>query len=146
MKAPRRRVAQKKVVQRKSAQRKSALLVWPFVGLWVLTAGACHSIFGVKDPAEWAGDLKSGGYTALDVRTKRETLKNPAVGPVIHIPLGELEQRWRELDPSQTIYIFCEIGGRAWRAKTLLKKKGFRKVVNVGGWRDWNRAKGTVDP
>ena len=45
-----------------------------------------------------------------------------------HIPLGQLRDRLKELDPSREIIVFCAIGVRAYNAARILMQNGFRNV------------------
>ena len=49
------------------------------------------------------------------------------------IPLGELPNRLRELDPNREILLQCKSGGRSGRALKFLKEKGYRRLKNVAG-------------
>ncbi len=54
------------------------------------------------------------------------------------IPLGELERRVGELDPTDEIVVYCHVGERSARAVDLLNSRGFRKAKNLaGGIRAW---------
>ena len=60
------------------------------------------------------------------------------------IPLGELEERYRELDPSAPTVVLCHVGGRSAAAVRFLRSRGFGRVANLsGGIESWSR---TVDP
>jgi sulfur-carrier protein adenylyltransferase/sulfurtransferase len=49
------------------------------------------------------------------------------------IPLGELERRLGELDPSSEIVVHCKSGGRSRRAVALMHEKGFGGAINLSG-------------
>jgi adenylyltransferase/sulfurtransferase len=60
------------------------------------------------------------------------------------IPLNDLPQRVRELDPNREIVVHCKVGGRSQRAAEFLSRQGFRKVHNLsGGILAWSEK---VDP
>lgn len=77
----------------------------------------------------------------LDVREdfEREIVDLPDYGQR-HIPVGEIELRWEELDPDQTTIVYCRTGTRSAWTVQFLQSKGFEKVVNlrggVMGWRE----------
>ncbi|WP_079507244.1 sulfurtransferase TusA family protein [Mesobacillus jeotgali] len=75
--------------------------------------------------------------TILDVRESAEY----AFGHIPNaksIPLGELEQRFNELDPEEDVYIICRSGSRSDMAAKKLAEKGFKKTINVvSGMKDW---------
>ncbi|MBI4429755.1 MAG: MBL fold metallo-hydrolase [Ignavibacteriales bacterium] len=56
------------------------------------------------------------------------------------IPLRQLRQRMKELDPNQEIVIHCHTGNRSRRAVEFLYENGFRNVKNlIGGIEAWSR-------
>jgi len=60
-----------------------------------------------------------------------------------HIPLGQLASRMKELEKfkERPIVITCASGARSGSAQGLLKKNGFKEVVNLkGGIAAWQQA------
>jgi molybdopterin/thiamine biosynthesis adenylyltransferase/rhodanese-related sulfurtransferase/molybdopterin converting factor small subunit len=49
------------------------------------------------------------------------------------IPLNDLPQRIRELNPNQEIVVQCKSGGRSQRAAEFLAQSGFKTVHNLAG-------------
>lgn len=83
----------------------------------------------------------SANIIGLDVRSVEEVKVNPAPRS-INIPLDELsELAESKLDKNREIYVFCESGFRASKAKKLLEELGFKRVTNINSWRDWNKMK-----
>jgi molybdopterin/thiamine biosynthesis adenylyltransferase/rhodanese-related sulfurtransferase/molybdopterin converting factor small subunit len=73
----------------------------------------------------------------LDVREPQEYQINRIQGSTL-IPLGELGQRYAELDPSKEIVTQCKSGMRSAKAADFLRQKGFTRVRNLkGGILDW---------
>ncbi|MGE0812191.1 MAG: molybdopterin-synthase adenylyltransferase MoeB [Vicinamibacterales bacterium] len=68
----------------------------------------------------------------LDVREPSEYQINRIEGSVL-IPLGELPQRFRELDPTMEIVCQCKVGGRSAKAAAFLRQQGFSRVHNLAG-------------
>ena len=68
----------------------------------------------------------------LDVREYDE-VEIAKIDGVPLIPLGELPQRFTELDPNQAIYIHCKMGGRSLKAVEFLKQQGFKYCKSVAG-------------
>jgi len=68
----------------------------------------------------------------LDVRNEEElpkiTFKNG-----IQIPLINLESEIENLNPSQTIYVYCQSGIRSKVAAELLQRKNFKSVKSIAG-------------
>jgi adenylyltransferase/sulfurtransferase len=78
----------------------------------------------------------------LDVREPQEYQINRIQGSVL-IPLGELPQRFVELDSSEEIVAQCKSGARSARAAEFLRQKGYRVKNLKGGILGWIDA---VDP
>jgi adenylyltransferase/sulfurtransferase len=68
----------------------------------------------------------------LDVREPTEYQINRIDGSVL-IPLGELPQRFRELDPNAEIVCQCKGGVRSAKAAAFLRQQGFTNVKNLTG-------------
>ncbi|MBM2840455.1 MAG: Sulfur carrier protein adenylyltransferase ThiF [Bacteroidetes bacterium] len=51
----------------------------------------------------------------------------------LHVPLGELERRKSELDPSRDLVVYCHHGIRSRVAAAMLKRSGFCDVKNLAG-------------
>ena len=68
----------------------------------------------------------------LDVREYDE-VEIARIDGVPVIPLGELPQRFTELDPNQMIYVHCKMGGRSLKAVDFLKQQGFKYCKSVAG-------------
>ena len=92
-------------------------------------------------PTELKKKLEGPGtVVVLDVREPHEvqicTLAN-----AIHIPLGQLEQRLKDLDryKEQEIIVYCRSGKRSEMACGLLQQHGFKTVTNLqGGILQWS--------
>ena len=81
--------------------------------------------------------------TIVDVREPHEYQINKINGSVL-IPLGDIPQRYVELDPNDELVMQCKSGGRSAKAADFLRSKGFTKVLNLtGGILGWID---TVDP
>jgi adenylyltransferase/sulfurtransferase len=49
------------------------------------------------------------------------------------LPLPQLAQRWKELDPNQEMVVHCKGGTRSAKAVAFLKSQGFTKIKNLKG-------------
>ncbi|WP_337031478.1 rhodanese-like domain-containing protein [Paenibacillus illinoisensis] len=88
-------------------------------------------------PQEVAERLNKGEtLTMLDVREPEEWMEGHVAGSN-HIPLGELDVRHEELDPTQEIIVICRSGNRSGKACELLNEKGFKVVNMTGGLIAW---------
>jgi len=68
----------------------------------------------------------------LDVRNEDEVPRiNFKNG--IQIPLMNLENEFKKLNPNQTIYVFCQSGIRSKIAAELLQKRNFKDVRSIAG-------------
>ena len=83
-------------------------------------------------------DLKESGadFFLLDVRDPWENEICNLGGHLI--PIKELPDRLKELNPNQHIIVHCQMGGRSSRAAAYLLEQGFTKVSNLrGGIKAW---------
>jgi len=83
------------------------------------------------------------GIRVIDVRETHE-YQIAHVEGVQLLPLSQLAQRFRELDPKQPTYIHCKMGGRSMQALQFLRQQGFENLKNVmGGINAWSNE---IDP
>ena len=87
----------------------------------LMQSDTTHLLLDVRTPQEWSG---SSGH----------------LQGAILIPLQELEERIKELDPHQekTIIAYCRSGNRSGTAARILKEHGFKVVNMLGGMMEWN--------
>ena len=88
--------------------------------------------------------LQSGedGWTLLDVRDAEERAQASIEGSQ-HIYVGELNERYRDLDPSQHYTLMCASGMRASVAAGWLASQGFKHLdVYLGSMGAWTNAQG----
>ncbi len=73
----------------------------------------------------------------LDVRERGE-VEAGAMQNSIRIPLGQLQDRTAELDPSKLLVVHCKGGYRSSIATSILRRAGFRDIANLtGGFDAW---------
>ena len=72
------------------------------------------------------------GISVIDVREADE-FQIAHVPGVPLFPLGDLPQRFTELDPNRQYYIHCKSGVRSMKAVRYLKEQGFKYVKSVKG-------------
>lgn len=89
-------------------------------------------------PAELQERLAAGRRPLMiDVREPEEYAEGHIPGVKL-VPLGELPQRYHELDPAQEIVLVCRSGNRSGRAQEWLWLRGLRSTYNlVGGMLAW---------
>ncbi len=68
----------------------------------------------------------------IDVRQPDEVATG-AIEGAINLPLGELANRVRQLDPKKRTVVVCRSGGRSSQAAEFLSGAGFGDVVNLDG-------------
>lgn len=82
-------------------------------------------------------NLLKQGYL-IDVRSQGEFSQGNVPGSE-NIPLDQLSNHLEDLKAKNNIVLFCQSGGRAGVAKSLLEKNGFTNVTNAGGWESVKR-------
>lgn len=80
--------------------------------------------------AEWLFRRKD--IQLLDVRRNAEFEKE-RMSDAVHIPLEQFPTRIKELDKNKSYAIYCAGGYRSMIAASMLKRAGFKKVVNITG-------------
>lgn len=72
----------------------------------------------------------------LDVREPWEaalaSIQAPS-GAARLMPMGEIPQRFAELDPAQPIVVYCHHGMRSLQVVAFLERQGFESVYNLAG-------------
>ncbi|HXY22935.1 MAG TPA: rhodanese-like domain-containing protein [Burkholderiaceae bacterium] len=79
-------------------------------------------------------ELLREGAQIVDVRTPAEYAAGHPC-PSRNIPLGELGDRFKELNPERWVIVCCASGSRSAIARRLLRRHGFVRVFNAGSWR-----------
>jgi rhodanese-related sulfurtransferase len=82
--------------------------------------------------------------TLLDVREPAEIAAGIIPGARC-IPLGQLRERWRELERCDEIVCYCAMGGRSLAAAELLRANGLFNATSLeGGIAAWRAIGGAV--
>jgi CoA-disulfide reductase len=71
-------------------------------------------------------------YTILDVTEDLERMVF-SIPDSYHIPLGQLKERFHELNKEKLIVTYCAIGVRSYNAARFLMQNGFDKVAVLSG-------------
>jgi rhodanese-related sulfurtransferase len=79
--------------------------------------------------------LLSQGAVVIDVRSAGEYSSGAREGS-LNIPLSDLENRVNKLDRLKPVVLCCASGTRSAMAAAVLRRQGFKKVVNAGPWRN----------
>jgi rhodanese-related sulfurtransferase len=94
-------------------------------------------------PREFLDRRASGeSLVLLDVREAWE-LAIASVPDALHMPMGEVAERYGELDPGVTTVVLCRSGRRSHEVAEFLQQNGFAAVNLAGGILAWSR---DVDP
>jgi len=84
-------------------------------------------------PADLAARIRGGEHwQVLDVREPWE-LGIVSLPDAVAIPMNQVPNRHRELDPQRPLAVLCHGGMRSYRVAAWLQEHGFRRVVNVAG-------------
>ena len=75
---------------------------------------------------------REGEYTLLDVRQPREYEEEHLPGARL-MPLPQLPDTYKELDPEKPTIVHCAVGGRSRVAAQMLNGWGFKEVYNLAG-------------
>jgi len=116
-------------------------IVGGYVGIVPAAAqGTVMEATPMIDTREVAARLEKGSqeWTLLDVRDADERAQGAIEGSV-HIYVGELNTRWKELDKSRHYTLMCASGMRATVAAGWLASRGFKKIDiylgSMGAWK-----------
>ncbi len=95
-----------------------------------------RKLYGVPQLGPLAATQIMNGEDALvlDVREDSE-YKQGHLANALHIPLGQLGKRLKELDKyrDRTVVAYCRTGSRSNSAASLLRRQGFGTVFNLAG-------------
>ncbi len=110
--------------------------------------GRLNTVMDVEiTPTEVQSQMASGNAPILlDVREPAE-LQMASIAGVVHIPMGEIPARARELDPEKHIVVLCHHGVRSLNVTYWLRQQGFDKAQSMRGGIDrWSREVDTKVP
>jgi sulfur-carrier protein adenylyltransferase/sulfurtransferase len=98
------------------------------------------SVAGLKEELD-----RGEPITLVDVREPYEwDIGNLGPQGARLIPLGDLPDRYEEIDPESNIVIHCRSGARSARAADFLREHGYARVRNLeGGILAWSEE---IDP
>src|SRR6516164_4594712 len=104
-------------------------------------------------PAQAREMITKGNALVVDVRDAPEVDKSGKVAGALHVSRGMLEFRADPESPyhdksftkDKAIILYCASGGRSALAGKVLKDMGYEQVYNLGAFKDWAEAGGSVD-
>ena len=80
-------------------------------------------------------DFIKRGAKIIDVRSPGEFQSGHGLNS-INIPLDQFKKDFRQFNPNEPIILCCASGARSAMAVSLLKKNGFKEVINIGSWKN----------
>lgn len=96
-------------------------------------------------PREALELTRTGKAVIVDVR-ERDEWERVRIPGAIHVPLGDLRARAREIPRDRAIIMQCQSGFRSALAAQALAAAGFRRVLNLdGGMEAWIAASMAVE-
>jgi rhodanese-related sulfurtransferase len=104
-------------------------------------------------PAEAREMIAKGNTLVIDVRDAPEVEKSGKIAGALHVSRGMLEFRADPESPyhdktfarNKTVIAYCASGGRSALSGKVLKDLGYDQVYNLGAFKDWVEAGGTVE-
>lgn len=105
----------------------------------ILTVYIAYRVYKYQTLDEGLPQLIKKGAVILDVRTEKEYQTGHIEGS-LNISLGEIRERYIELDRDKTYITVCSHGLRSVKVESILKDKGFKKVYNGGAWSDLEKS------
>ena len=95
---------------------------------------------GITPTAQWyeVEDLKSKGYTVVDVRSAGEVSRGAIPGSV-NINIDEMREHKEEL-PQGKLLVTCQVGQRGHVATRLLREWGYDAINLDGGYMTWSNS------
>ena len=86
-------------------------------------------------------DLDPETQILIDLRNKDELKEAGMIPGALHIPLPELRNRMKDLDPKKQYIMFCAIGLRGYVGYRILSQRGFSARNLSGGYKTFLGAK-----
>jgi len=102
---------------------------------------AANALRGDAPLVHWQQLAEHDGELLLDVRNVDEFEAGHVEGAV-NIPLPELRDCIDELDPNQKIWVYCQVGQRAYYAARVLRLNGFDAFNLSGGFKTYQAVEG----
>ena len=97
---------------------------------------AANALRGDSPLVHWQQLADRNGGLLLDVRNVDEFEAGHVEGAV-NIPLSQLRDRLPELNPNQEIWVYCQVGQRAYYATRALRLNGFNAYNLSGGFKTY---------
>ncbi len=90
--------------------------------------------------------LEEGSPLVLDTRAKGEWQKEHIKGTTL-APTPDIRELYKKWDAGTPVVVLCNTSNRSMTAASLLKQRGFKRVINVvGGTTAWSAAGYPMEP
>ena len=114
---------------------------------------AANAVVPKISPDEAKTVIAGGNALVVDLRDGTEVAASGKIAGAVHVSRGLLEFQADPESPAhnaafekgKTVLLYCGSGGRAALAGKTLKEMGFGDVRNLGGFKDWVAAGGSVE-
>jgi rhodanese-related sulfurtransferase len=99
--------------------------------------------YQLLSPKDFEAKMKSQKGMLIDVRTPGEFKKGYIAGAqLMNIFNDDFEAKLDKLDKNQVYYVYCAVGGRSNECTDMMKKKGFKNIIELeGGFNRWAKEK-----
>ena len=115
--------------------------------LIIFVLSACYKGYTTKDGKDLTKYLESknlkkitdnenDSIIIIDVRPA-SAYKKGHIPSAKSFPSSNIEDNLDELPKNKNIILYCETGGRAQNVLKKLKKKGYKKMMNWGSYKNW---------
>ena len=98
---------------------------------WVQNGGSVDTIENISSE-DFESHFSYNSCIAIDVRNANEWVAGFVAGAKL-ISLPKLAVKLKEIDSEKVCFIYCGSGYRSMVAASILKRNGFKKIVNVVG-------------
>lgn len=102
---------------------------------------AANALRGDAPLVHWTDLADRDGALLLDVRNPGE-FEAGHVPEALNIPLPDLRDRLSTLDPTQPMWVYCQVGQRAYYATRILRLNGFAAYNLSGGFQTYQSVYG----
>lgn len=123
------------------------------VSIMELVAEAKNAVMSLA-PSELLDMMKDSNVLVVDVRDHPEVAQTGKIAGAIHVTRGMLEFEADVATPyfnpvfskEKTVVLYCASGSRSALCANALKGIGYENVRIFGGFREWLRTGGPVEP
>jgi NADPH-dependent 2,4-dienoyl-CoA reductase/sulfur reductase-like enzyme/rhodanese-related sulfurtransferase len=104
----------------------------PVILLGMIASNVIRGETKIVTPWEFEKIRQQEDVIILDSRPKVAYIMDHIEG-AISMPLSEIRERYKELDPNKKIFVYCMVGNNSYKACRILTQKGFDAYNVTGG-------------